>query len=324
MKVLTVTAIYPTPQQPEYGAFIRAQVESLSKAGVQMDVFVISGQNRKLMYLDGVRQLPQHIAKNYDVVHAHYSFSGFVARTQFKTPVVVSLMGSDLLGNVTDDGKMASYSWLLKWSAGVLSRTVDAVIVKSDEMAANVPVKTHVIPNGVDFRTFHPIDRSKARAALKLAQDKTYVLFAAKPKNTRKGFDVAEAAFNQVAKGDPYMELVIAHQETQERLALYFNACDVLLFPSLQEGSPNTVKQAMACNLPIIASDVGDISQLFANAARSVVCERNADAFANALRNLLQSRDRSNGREAIAHLGEAAVAKQVIGVYESVLRGQKR
>ena len=316
MKVLTVTAIYPTPKQPEFGAFIRAQVESLKRAGVEMDVFVMFGKNRKLMYLEGIRQLPQHIAKGYDVVHAHYSFSGFVARTQFKTPVVVSLMGSDLLGNVGDDGKQASYSWLLRWTAGALSRTVKAVIVKSDEMAANVPVKTHVIPNGVDFRTFQPIDKRAARAALGLAQDKTYVLFAAKPKNIRKGFDVAQAAFNQVANGDPCMELLVAHQETQERLALHFSACDVLLFPSMQEGSPNSVKQAMACNLPIIASGVGDIPQLFQHATRSIVCERNADAFAGALRQLLHTRERSNGREAIAHLDEAAVARQVIDVYE--------
>ena len=320
MKVLTITAVYPSPERPDYGAFIRSQVESLTRAGVDMDVQIIRGKRRKLMYLEALVHFARCRAQRYDVIHAHYSFSGFIARMQLKTPVVVSFMGSDLLGNIDASGQRAPYNFLLTASARLLSRVAEAVIVKSDEMAAQLPVKAHVIPNGVDFDLFRPVDQQHARTLLGLDPDKTYVLFAARPDNLRKGFAVAQAAFDTVAKTNPRLELLVAQAESQERLALFFNACDVLLFPSMQEGSPNTVKQAMACNLPIIASAAGDIPQLFDSATRSVTCERTAEAFAQVLRDMLTTRERSNARQTIAHLDEATVAQQIIDVYKTVTR----
>jgi glycosyltransferase involved in cell wall biosynthesis len=321
MKVLTLTAMYPTADKPNYGAFIKAQVESLERAGIEMTVRPFVGSGPK-MYLHAARALRSEIHNGYDLIHAHYSYAGFVARTQFKLPVVVSFMGSDVLGNVGDNFKETPLSLvLLGASARWLAGAVDGVIVKSEEMARKLPAGAQVIPNGVNFSLFKPVDRAEARAKLGMNPDTRFALFAANPAEVRKGYHIAKAAFDQVQAQHPNtpMELRVAQKETQQTLALLMNACDVLMFPSSQEGSPNVVKQALACNMPVLATRVGDIPELFANATHCQICDPDGAAFAGPLARLLMSPVRSNGRVAIAHLDEAAVADQIVALYRDVL-----
>src|SRR5262245_24644160 len=101
MRVLIATAIYPTPANPAFGSFVRTQVESLRKAGVEIELLVLQGCHRKLIYPKGVFQLRQRLANHsIDLVHAHYSYVGIVARTQREVPVIVTYHGSDLLGGI--------------------------------------------------------------------------------------------------------------------------------------------------------------------------------------------------------------------------------
>src|SRR5687768_11062660 len=101
MKVLLITAMYPTPENPAFGSFIQTQVESLRQAGVLIELLVLAGRWRKLIYPKGVIQLRQRLANHaIDLVHAHYSYTGIVARTQWQVPMVVTYHGDDLLGTV--------------------------------------------------------------------------------------------------------------------------------------------------------------------------------------------------------------------------------
>src|SRR6185437_8453705 len=118
----------------------------------------------------------------------------------------------------------------------------------------------------------------------------------------------------------PDVELVVVHREPQERLALYMSACDALVFPSYQEGSPNIVKQAMACNLPIVATDVGDVREVIGGTTGCFVCEPSADSFAERLAEILDKPFRTDGRLSVQHLSGPMVAKRIIGLYEEVLR----
>jgi teichuronic acid biosynthesis glycosyltransferase TuaC len=325
MKVLVATAIYPTPANPAFGAFVQAQVESLRQAGVEVELLVLDGQTRKLIYPKGIIQLHQRLADgSIDLVHAHYSYVGMVARTQWNVPVVVSYLGSDLLGSIKDAQGVKTRSSLLgRLACQVLAQLVDAVIVKSPEMAAKLWRKdVYVIPNEVNFEVFRPIDRDQARRMLHLDPRKPYVLFAANPKIHRKGFPLAKAAAEQLAEWDPSIELLVVYKETQELLALYMNACDALVFPSFQEGSPNIVKQAMACNLPIVATDVGDVRELIGKTQGCHICSRDVLEFAGRLREILGSQQRTQGRHDIRHLDRPFVARKIINVYEETLNKQ--
>src|SRR5712691_7420731 len=322
MRVLIMTAIYPTRENPAFGSFVRTQAESLKRAGIGVEVLVLKGRNRKLIYPKGVSQLRNQLKWGlFDLVHAHYGFVGMVARTQWKVPLVVTYHGDDLLGTVVEEGKKALWSPLVVAAGKKLAQYVDAAIVQTAEMASKLTKSSvFVIPHEVDFDVFHPTERLEARAMLGLKPDKKYLLFAADPEIPVKRFPLAKTVADWLGRRDSSIELLVVSRETQSRLALYMSACDALVFPSYQEGSPNIVKQAMACGLPIVATDVGDIQDVIGNTDGCYVCNPQVDEFGRRLRQILHSQPRTNGREHVRHLDGPSVTRRVIHVYEETLR----
>jgi glycosyltransferase involved in cell wall biosynthesis len=230
--------------------------------------------------------------------------------------VVVTYHGDDILGTVDEGGRQRWFSAPVVAAGRLLADVVDAVIVQSAAMAARLRrADVHVIPHEVDFEVFRPTDRDDARRLLGLAAERRYVLFASPPHIAVKRYPLAQAAVERLRD----VELLVVHNEPQDRLALYMSACDALVFPSFQEGSPNIVKQAMACNLPIVATDVGDVRDVIDGTPWCFVSEPDAAAFAARLGEIVSVRARTDGRERIGHLGCETVARRVVGVYERVL-----
>jgi glycosyltransferase involved in cell wall biosynthesis len=326
MRVLVATAMYPKPERPAFGSFVKTQVESLRKAGVDVDVFVLDGPNRKLMYPKAVSELRRRVRiADYDLVHAHYSYVGAVARMQRRVPLLLTFHGDDILGTVDERGRTTPTSRLISAAGRRLGELVEGVIVQTEQMARRFRRSdVHVIPHEVDLETFRPVDRDRARAELGLDPERRYVLFAASPAIPVKNFRLAESAVELLGRLGLECELIVVHQEPQSRLALYMSACDALAFPSWQEGSPNIVKQAMACNMPIVGTDVGDVRALISATLGCHVVPHGEEAFAAGLRQELELRRRTNGRDAVKHLSCELVAGRLIRAYEQTLHGSSR
>jgi teichuronic acid biosynthesis glycosyltransferase TuaC len=326
MRVLVATAIYPTRENPARGAFVQTQIESLKQAGVEVELFLVQARLPIFKYPKSLFELPKRLANGtIDLIHAHYSYPGAIARTQLQVPVVLTFHGSDVMGNADARGRATLVSRLIASGGKLLSRVVDAVIVQSEQMARQLKgVKAHIIPCEVDLEVFHPIERELARRDLGLSLDKRYILFPANPRIEGKNFPLARTTVDQLSARDPLVELLIVYRETQERLAIYLNACDALIFPSFQEGSPVVVKQAMACNLPIVSTDVGDVRQLIGTTQGCFVCGPSVPEFAAGLAEILRRQERTRGRENVRHLAPPAVAHRIIQVYEEVLEMRRR
>ena len=327
MKVLVATSIYPTSENPSGGTFVRTQVEYLRRAGVEVELLHLKGPSRKLMYPKAVLELRRRLAaSSIDLVHAHYSYVGIVARTQRKLPVVISYCGDDLLGTMNLRGKQTLFSRLAVFAGRLLSHQVDGVIVKSREMADRLKRKkdVYVIPHEVDLELFRPMNCEQARIALGLDLQKKYLLFAASPDIPVKRFPLAKAVAERLRRQNPEIELLAVHTEPQDRLPFFMNACDALVFTSYQEGSPNVVKQAMACNLPIVSTDVGDVREIIGRTDGCYLCEPDVQEFSERLADVLRHGQRTQGREQVQHLSGPAVAQRIIQVYEQVLRNGGR
>lgn len=321
MKVLVATAIYPTAENPAWGAFVRTQVEYLKRAGVTVELFLIQGRPQKLMYAKAALQLRRRLADSIDLVHAHYSYAGMIARMQYKVPVVVSYCGDDILGTINARGKPTFFSKAAVIAGRILSRHADAVIVKSREMANQLGRQNvYIIPHEIDFEIFHPVEKEYARSVLGLDPRKKYLLFAANPQIPVKRFPLAKVVAEELKKKDPSVELLVVYKEPQDRLALFMNACDALVFTSYQEGSPNVVKQAMACNLPIVTTHVGDVREVIGNTEGCYVCKPDVGEFAKRITDLLRRPQRTRGCEQVRHLAGPVVAQRIIEVYEDVLK----
>lgn len=324
MRILAITNMYPSERRPGWGSFVRSQVESLRNAGVDVDLLVIEGYRSRWEYLRAIGRMRRMLRKNrYDLIHAHYGLSGLVARCQFSIPIVVSFCGDDLYGHADAMGNPRPASLPLAWLQRQLSRVVDASIVKSSAMNALLPRPVaSVIPNGVDMEVFRPLDRSACRKELGLDPEGTYILFPYAPERERKNFAALSAAVDDLSEKHPERPLKILSisGRPQEQIPLYMNAADVMVLPSFWEGSPNAVKEALACNLKIVATDVGDVRERLDGVSGTALCDPTAESVAAGIATVLADERAPRGREAVAELEIGKVAEKIVGIYTQVLR----
>ena len=331
MRVLVIVGGWPKPGHFVH-TFTKRQVESLQALGIECDLWnleeLASGWRK---YLAGIGRVSTRIRQQpYDLIHAHFGYCGWVARSQFRQPVVVSFMGDDLLGTPDAMGRSKKHSRLIVQLNRWMARTVDAVIVKSPQMARVVaPIKADVVSNGVDLDLFQPIDARQARAQLGWSQDKRYVLFPGCADVPVKGFPQAQAAVRHtIEQVTEPVEMIKLCKVPPDKVPLYMNACDVLLMTSWHEGSPNVVKEAMACNLPVVSVAVGDVPELLSGMEEGIICPRDTKVLSAALTKVLSAPRRTNGRELLKRKGLdlESVARKVLDIYEDVLtrKGKKK
>jgi glycosyltransferase involved in cell wall biosynthesis/CelD/BcsL family acetyltransferase involved in cellulose biosynthesis len=317
-----ITSDYPTPGRPRTTHFIKRQAEFLAAAGVQVDVFHFQGEKRLRNYATSWAQAQRWLrAGTYDLVHAQFGQSGLLALPK-RVPLVVTLRGSDLLGIVDDaTGGYTLKGSLLVRATRFVARQADAVIVVSPHMVPLLDTRApvHVIPSGLDLEHFRPGSREDARRRLGYASHERLVLFVGRPSQARKRYTLAAQAVDLMQQRSP-ARLVVAWGVMHADMPDYMNACDVLLCTSMQEGSPNVVKEALACNLPVVSVPVGDVAERLAGVSG---CELTADdrpeTIAQALERVLRARTRSNGRDAVRQLDEHRLTRRVIDIYEDVL-----
>lgn len=326
-------------------------MESLAGVGVEARVVVIEGWKTPLAYLIGAVRLRREIRSSpCDLIHAHYGMSGWVALTQRDLPVVVSFLGSDLLGGHRAGGGPLRRRIESRINQGLAPRFA-AVIVKSEGMRQRIPGgEAFVVPNGVDLELFRPLDREDCLRRLGLAPGVPRILFAADPANPVKRFELARRSVALLSQRRP-CELHPVFGRPQEELVRWMNACDALLLTSRSEGSPNVVKEALACNLPVVSVPVGDVPSLLADRPGNRVVEGSAAAgtgagtsagsraetgagteaateelarrLADAVQEVLD-RGRTRSRESMADLSLEAVARRIRSIYDDVLSTDRR
>ena len=184
MNILVVTNMYPSTAHPEYGIFVQQQVVSLEREGIKVDVFQIDVKKSKWLYLWSFIPFIKHVySHHYDLVHAHYVFSGVIARSQLRFPLVLTHHGVEAY-----TGWQAPLCW-------IMSRLVDKTIAVSQQVKKAIGVNNAaVIPCGVDFELFKPLDQQWCREQLGLPTDKKLVLFAGDYRKDLKRFDIAQQA----------------------------------------------------------------------------------------------------------------------------------
>ena len=241
MRALVVTNMYPTPERPALGSFVRDQVEALRRRGdVEVELFAFPPGLRG--YPAAARALrKRYRGERFDVVHAHFGLTAWPALYARVGPVVVTLHGNDLL---------VPRSKLITRLA--LPRVALAAAV-SRAFSANVPAaarRVAVLPVGIDTARFRPIPRGEARTHLGLDPDGTYLLFPHDPSRPLKGFPRA-----QEVAGD--VPLLTMGDVPPDQVPYMINAANAVLVPSLDEGFGLAVIEALACGVPVIGTPVG-------------------------------------------------------------------
>ncbi|MCA9422703.1 MAG: glycosyltransferase [Nitrospira sp.] len=244
------------------------QIKGLMNVGLNVQVlFVNRAQGGIFEYLllkKGVIKACQRF--DPDIVHCMYGgvMADIVTRTIIDRPTVVSFCGSDLLGELLSglSRKVVSYGGIL--ASFRAAKRANGVVVKSLNLKralpkSVVPSKIRIIPNGVDLARFRPLNRNLCRKHLGWRNDWFHILFPTNGGDPRKRIDLAFSAIEVLNRGGVKAELHELKGVTHQHVPIWLNACDVVLLTSLHEGSPNIIKEALACNIAIVSVDVGDV-----------------------------------------------------------------
>jgi len=308
MKILFVTAMYPHPEKPGDGAFVKQQAEAIRQLGHKVDVLHFFGYLSKLRYLKAALDvfLTTWVG-SYDVVHAHYGLAGAAGIFRWRAPLVVTLHGSDAL-----IGKLQpSISRLV-------CQLADEVVVVSKKINSIIPGK--IIPCGVNREVFRPIDRSEARKKLGLNREKWLVLFPFDPKRKIKRFDLAKAVVSKLASRGYDIGLLVALKVKNEEMPLYYNAANVMILCSDSEGSPTSIKEALSCNIPVVSTDVGDVQEILDGIEGAMICDQNIESLGRGVEEILIQGGMSNfsSRAAMERYDQKLTAESIVKVYEKV------
>lgn len=322
IRVLVVTNMWPHEADPSYGIFVREQMESLRRLGVEYDLLFINGRLSRWNYAGAVFEMRRRLrARRYDLIHAHFGLSGCVARFQFKVPVVVTFHGDDVLGKFNLRGRITPLGRLFQASSFGLARMASAVIVQSQEMRRWLRLDTaRVIPCGIDLHLFQPVERGAARKMLGLDPAKKYVVFAYNPAEARKRYDVVKAAVERARQAVPELEILHVRGKPHADIPRYLSAADAVVIASMAEAGPLVTKEAMATHLPVITAPLGDVVELFGNSTGNYVVRRDPEEIAERLVEICRSGIRSDARERLAPYTMEATAGKILAVYRDVLR----
>lgn len=325
-RVLMVTGIYPTPARPHKGTFVKAIVDSLTALGHEVEVVHPKPSwPMPLRYAAATLQtFSKTLSGRYDIVNGHYGLWCLVGRMQWTTAVVADFLGDDLLGTVTSDGTYSKKSTFVVRLSQWLCRHVEAVTVKSEQMKkATLIDDVFVIPDGINFDLFKPMPRAEVRAKLGWDQNRYYIVFANNPTIPVKNFALAQKAIERLNERGIEAELVVANGLPQSTVVEYMNASNAVILPSIAEGSPNVVREAMACNIPVVATNVGDVAEILAHTEGCSVCPHDADALALGLEKALHYNSPTTGRADTAHLSNMVLVHRVIAMYEYAIQKKK-
>lgn len=301
--ILLIVASY---NNGSFAPFITEQVVALQKIGIEVEMFGVTGKGIK-GYISKLPYLKRTLSQCHpDMIHAHYGLCGLLANLQRRVPVVTTYHGSDI--NVKKVRPFSKISVLLsKHNIFVSSKIMSQVQQYS---------KNSLIPCGVDLTDVQKTPKREAREHMNLLQEKKYVLFASAFDNGIKNYPLARETMSLI----PDAELLELKGYTRDEVSMLMCAADCILMTSNSEGSPQVIKEAMACGCPIVSVDVGDVRWVTEGIDGCHICERNPIAISDALKKAFEHK-RTDGRQRLMELGltNDIIAEKLISIYNSVI-----
>jgi teichuronic acid biosynthesis glycosyltransferase TuaC len=294
---------------------VKTQGQSLIANGINVNFYTIKGKGL-ISYIRNIFILRKHIKYNkFDIIHSHYSYSSYVAALSGAKPLVASLMGSDVKSNKISR-MLLDFFQKHYWTQ---------TIVKSAGMFQKLKLKdTEIIPNGVDLVKFTSLSKRNCQDKCAWDRNKSHILFAANPNRQEKNFPLASKAIELLRAANKIV-LHVIYEIPYDEMPLYLNASDVIILSSYYEGSPNVIKEAMACNCPIVSTNVGDVEWVLGLTEGCYISSNDPIDFAHKIQLALEfakTTCRTMGRERIIELrlDTVNVAKTLITIYQKVLK----
>ena len=305
MRILVIASF----NRRSFAPFIVEQAEALKRRGCDIDFFGLQGKGIK-GYLRNLPSLKRKLKEfRPDVIHAHYGLSGMLANLQRSVPVVSTYHGSDINDKLVF--RFSKMTMLLsEWNIFVSKKTLSIAKPKK---------RYSLLPCGIDLSDLQLTDKDKARKKMNLEANKHYVLFAGAFDNAVKNASLAKEALALCE--DENVELLELSGYTRDEVTLLMCAVDAFLMTSVSEGSPQVIKESMACGCPIVSVDVGDVKERISGIDGCFVAEtRDPKEIADLLKKAIIYDGKTNGRDRIITdgLDNRLVAERLMDIYKRI------
>ena len=310
MRVLVVTNFMPDAAAPQRGRWVRDQADEVRRRGVEVDLFEFARGRGE--YLPATRRLRALLRRErFDLVHAHYGLAGWVARLAGAKPLVVTFHGTDVRHHLV--GHLSRrLAWRLDLVAGV-----SRALFEPEDGRPGLPAVpgSAVLPCGPDLRRFEAMPRAEARRELGLDPDRAYLFFPANPARPEKRHDRAAEVASACGA-----DLLSGGSIEPERMPLWINAANAVLVTSDYEGFGMAAVEALACDVPVLSTDVGIAPYALGGIDGCLCAPFDVEAWAVMARRHLSTPDpRVVGSARAATLSADAMAERVIEAYRAVL-----
>lgn len=293
--------------------FVKEQGDALSDLGVHVYYYAIKGKgaNGYLSSLPGLKNaIKDH---QIDLIHAHYGFCGALCVLQRNVPVVITFHNGETL---TTKGKIIS-SLAARFSAYNIF-----VAQHIHDNLLCIPNGYSILPCGIDMKQLPLLEKQDAIHEMGLPKDRPNILFGGSFSNERKNYPLAKASIDLL----PFpVNLIELKGYSRSQVNKLLCGCDLFLLPTKSEGSPQVVKEALACNCPVVATAVADIPELLEGVKHSYATGFDAREIATRIETIVQNGERSDGRKKITErkLDNPQVAESLLDIYHSVLSREK-
>jgi glycosyltransferase involved in cell wall biosynthesis len=329
MRVLVITNIYPTFTRPASGVFIEQQVSGLIAIGLHVRVLHIDRLvDGPLAYYRMSPKLDEVVEEfNPHLLHVMYGgvMADRVSRANRTLPLAVTFHGSDLLGeNLSGLTRKLISRYGVYCSKRAAKRAQLVIVVARHLITALAgcckPNKIQVVPCGIDLDRFAPMDRTRCRAQLGWNSAHFHVLFASSNGDPVKQPWLAKEAVSRLASQGTRAELHQLTGVSNLEVPTWLNASDALLLTSKHEGSPTIVKEALACSLPVVSVDVGDVAERLDGIDGCHIAQPDPTALANRLWLVHERGRRLECRAALEDLSHIRIAHKLKLCYEKLLQ----
>ena len=305
-------------------SFVEEQILPLRALGLQVVRYGITGKGL-IGYLRCLPALKRAIQQHQpDLIHAHYGLSGLLANLQRRVPVVTTYHGSDI--NVPAVRRFSKIAMRLSaHNIFVSQRNVTLALSPNSLITSRLKKRYTLLPCGVNLTDDQMLSRSEARKILGIDDDAKVVLFAGAFANAVKDAPLAQEAVSFASNLAPLASNLTLQELrgfSRAEVNCWMCAANCLLLTSKTEGSPQVIKEAMACGCPIVSVDVGDVAERVSGVEGCyVVRTREPRDIAEALQQAIAYEGKTNGRERILEmsLSNEQVAERLIAIYEGIV-----
>lgn len=288
--------------------FFNNQVKSLRDKGHRIDILEVPGresQEDTRSAIDYFRYYPKvlsQVRNEYDIIHANFGNTVPFAVFQPRRPLVVTYWGTDLNGRT---GSIAKF----------FGKFANQVILPSPVMADKYDGDHVVIPFGIETELFKPINQEDARRRIGWDLDSNIALFPYTPKRPEKNFDIAKDVINDASNE---VDLKVIHDIEYQNVPFYMNASDLVLITSKEESGPMVVKEAMACNVPVLSTDVGFVEEVIEGVSSTHICD-SIEQFSSHVDDIVENDKRSDGRKKATQWSIESMGNKIETVYNSLI-----